>query len=1625
MSAAGFLSDGGEAGALMRRLDWSRSPLGEPEGWPQSLRSVVGLLLTSKFPMFVAWGPELGFVYNDPYAEILGAKHPSAMGARFADIWAEIWPDIEPLIERALSGEATYHQDLPLLMRRKGYDEQTWFTFSYSPVRDESGAVAGIYCACTETTEKVLAERRLTAQHKRLSQMFDQAPGFMAIVRGPDHVFELTNAAYMQLIGHRDVIGRPAREALPEIEGQGFFELLDRVYATGEAFVGQAMAVGLQRTPGAAIEQRFVDLVYQPVTDAAGAATGIFAEGYDVTERVLAEAELRANAARQEFRLALEERLRGLAEPDEIIAAASEALGRHLGAGQVAYAVIDAAMENVTVEYQWNDGTIPAVGAHHRFKNYGAFADDLRIGRTVAIGDVRLDPRTSSPEALASFANISVAGFINAPVLKEGRLLAMLAVHSLSPRTWSAEEVALADDIAERTWAAAERARAAAGLRESEERLRRIVEGVKDHCVFTVDTGGIVTDWAPGAEAIFGWAAEEIVGQSGDLLFTPEDRAAGVSDRELAHAREKGCANDQRWHVRKDGSRFFANGSVRPLHDAAGAITGFIKIARDETERRATEHALHESEERYRSLFNSIDAGFCIIEMKFDDAGRAADYRFLEVNPAFESQTGLKDAAGKWVRAELVPDLEQHWFDAYGAVARTGEPARFEDRAGPMGGRWFDVHAFPIGERDAYRVAILFNDISDRRRVEEALRESEARLRAITDNLPSGMVYQIATGPEGQERRFLYVSRSHERLTGIPAEAVLANPSIPYDLILPEHREAMMEAEAAAIRDKRPFDVQARFRRADGEVRWCRIISAPREQPDGSLIWDGIQIDITGQKSAEEALRLKGEEFYALADNMPALCWMAHADGHIFWYNRRWYEYTGTGAREMEGWGWQSVHDPEALPEVTERWRLSLASGEPFEMTFPLKGADGAFRPFLTRVVPIFDESGQLVRWFGTNVDISEQRQIEEALRKSEAAAEAIAAEQAAILGQLAEGVIVADPAGRIVFVNEAAERLHGVERLDVAPDAYSETYSLFTESGEPYPSNALPLARAVLRGESVHDERWRIRRPDGSEVLAIGTALPMRRPDGAQGGAILTLRDDTARHAAELAVRELNATLEERVAQRTAERDRAWRLSQDLLAVAEQDGTFAAVNAAWSELLGWEADELVGFPFAVFTHPDDLQATLTAFAGIIEAPLTVPFEYRLRHKDGSYRWFAWTAAFEGGRIYANGRHTTPEHEQAEALAQAQEALRQSQKLEAMGQLTGGVAHDFNNLLTPIVGSLDLLHRRGLGGERERRLIDGALQSAERAKTLVQRLLAFARRQPLQTSAVDISVLVSGMAELVASTSGPQVKIVTDVAADLPAAVADPNQLEMAILNLAVNARDAMPDGGTLTIAARRERIEPGHRSKLKPADYIKLSVSDTGTGMDEATIARAVEPFFSTKGIGKGTGLGLSMVHGLASQLGGALGISSKLGLGTSVMLWLPISETPAERPEKQADLAPEANAIGTALLVDDEELVRTSTADMLADIGYEVVEAASAEEALQILERGTRIDLLVTDHLMPGMTGTDLARTFKEKRPGKPVLLVSGYAEAEGMAPDLVRLTKPFRQADLAASLASLSSA
>lgn len=402
----------------------------------------------------------------------------------------------------------------------------------------------------------------------------------------------------------------------------------------------------------------------------------------------------------------------------------------------------------------------------------------------------------------------------------------------------------------------------------------------------------------------------------------------------------------------------------------------------------------------------------------------------------------------------------------------------------------------------------------------------------------------------------------------------------------------------------------------------------------------------------------------------------------------------------------------------------------------------------------------------------------------------------------------------------------------------------------------------------------------------------------------------------------------------------------------------------------------------------------------------------------------AASTALENGRLFAslealNGQLDQRVREKSSELEKSQDKLRQMQKMEMLGQLTGHVAHDFNNLLTPIIGGLDLILSGNGAPDATGRTAGIAMQAAESAQTLVQRLLAFARRQPLQPTGVDLPDLLAGMGALLASTMGPRVTLAVHAPQSLPAVHADAHQLELAILNLAVNSRDAMPDGGKLSITA--EVRQRGLPTLLKPGKYVCLTIADTGTGMTPKVKAAAMEPFFTTKPAGHGTGLGLSMAHGLVGQLGGALEIDSEVGRGTQIQLWLPVEKAKAAPADPATPDAAAGAYQGKALLVDDNALVRNSTREMLIDLGYDVVDVENAETALGMIEAGYRPDIVITDHVMPGMTGVELGLRLRVDQPDIAVLIISGYEGIDLIAPDIARLSKPFRQKHLQASVAA----
>jgi PAS domain S-box-containing protein len=892
-----FLDGGGKTAELIRAFPWAETGLGPIETWPGALKTVVAMVLRSPVPIVTLWQHEGYMIYNDAYSVFAGGRHPQLLGSRVREGWEEIADFNDNVMNVVMAGDILSYTDQELTLHRSGKPEPVWMNLDYSPVRDELGRIIGVIAIVVETTAKVRAERHIQGERARLGAMFEQAPGFMALLTGPEHRFDLVNAAYKQLIGERAWVGRTARDVLPELEGQGYFEMLDQVYTTGTAVTGQATPFRLAAGPDGETGPRYLDFVYQPLKDEQGKVFGIFVEGADVSERVLAES---------------------------------------------------------------------------------------------------------------------------------------------------------------------------------------------------------------------------------------------------------------------------------------------------------------------------------------------------------------------------------------------------------------------------------------------ALRESEAKFRTF-------------------------------------------------------------------------------------------------------------------------------------AQAMPHHVWTAPADGQLDWFNERVYEYSGARAGTLDGDGWGAIIHPDDVAVVTQRWRDAIATGTRYEVEFRIRRHDGAWRWHLVRAVPMRDQDGKVSRWIGSNTDIEEQK----------------------------------------------------------------------------------------------------------STAQALVT---------------------------------LNATLEEQISTRTAERDRIWRLSKDIMLVADFNGLLSAVNPAFTSTLGWREQEVIGTSLLDLVHPDDVQSTVQQVGSLSSGGHVYRFENRYRRKDGSYCSLSWTAVPDAHFIHAIGRDITADLQQAEAMRKTEAALQQSQKMETIGKLTGGVAHDFNNLLQVISGNLQLLAPQVNSVPVARRRVENALASVQRGAKLASSLLAFARKQPLEPKVVKVSRLIIGMEDMLRRSLGEEIEIETVISGGLWSASIDVTQVENAILNLAINARDAMDGSGKLTIEVNNALLDAAYcatHPDVAPGQYVMIAVSDTGSGMSPEVLHQAFEPFFSTKAEGKGTGLGLSMVYGLVKQSGGHIKIYSEPGEGTTIKLYLPRSRE-AEDAYVALDVQPVVGGSETVLVVEDDDAVRATVVEMLTELGYRVLKAPEASAALTVIDSGVPIDLLFTDVVMPGpLRSPELARKAKERLPDLAVLFTSGYTE------------------------------
>ncbi len=781
-----------------------------------------------------------------------------------------------------------------------------------------------------------------------------------------------------------------------------------------------------------------------------------------------------------------------------------------------------------------------------------------------------------------------------------------------------------------------------------------------------------------------------------------------------------------------------------------------------------------------------------------------------------------------------------------------------------------------------------------------------------------------------------------------------------------------------------------------------------------------------GIRERQAAVRGSEERFRAAVRAVEGVVWTNDAEGRMTGDQPGWAALTGQSPAQYQGHGWASaVHPDDAQPTV-DAWNKAVSRRETFVFEHRVRRHDGVYRLFSVRAVPVLNADGAIREWVGVHTDVTDERAAQAALAESQARLKAV-------FEAVPVGIVIAEaPSGRVVDGNAHIERMI---RHSTLPSQGVDDYGAWTAfhpDGRPVDAREYPMAQVIAEGVERSEIEVLYQRGDGTRFWLRIIGAPVRDAAGQVTGGVVAALDVDREKRAEAELRNLNATLEQRVEEAIAERDRIWRLSTELMLVARFDSQIVSINPAWTSTLGWTEEELVGTPFIDLVHPEDVQATIEEAGRLSEGVTTLRFENRYRCKDGSYRWLSWTAVPAANFIHAIARDITGERQAAEALRRTEEQLRQSQKMEVVGQLTGGVAHDFNNLLTVVTGHVDMLRRRleEMGGDpRLLRHARSAFEGAERAATLTHRLLAFSRQSPLKPEMVDLNALVAGMSELIRRTLGEHIAVENVPAAGLWRTEADPNQIESAILNLCINARDAMPDGGKLTLETANTRLDENdpavQRGDLKPGQYVMVAVTDTGSGMPPEIRDRVFEPFFTTKPVGKGTGLGLSQVYGFTRQSGGHAAVHSEVGEGTTVRLYFPRLQrtargTSVEQAPAQAAIREGAGE--TILVVEDEDMVREFTISALEEAGYTVIAAADGPSGLALLDVHPEVVLLFTDVVLAGpLNGRKVADEALRRRPDLRVLFTTGYTRDaimhHGRLDDDVELiTKPFTAVSLA---------
>jgi signal transduction histidine kinase len=1480
-AALSFLAGGGEVGRLLRAYDWSTTPLGPPAGWPQSLKTAVRIMLTSRQPIWVGWGPELTYLYNDPYLSIIGGKHPHMLGKPVAEVWHEIWADIGPLLQEAMNGESgTYSEEQLLIMERNGYPEETYYTFSYSPIPNDDGAPGGIICANTDDTQRVIGERQLALLRELATETVD--------ARSWRDACERSMAALAD--GRRDLpfavlyMAEPQSTVLERISQTGFAEGLRLPDAP---FADWPVETALR-------EHRVIVVDGLPARIADNLAPGVWERKPDKIALIPIIA--KGDAARSGLLVVglnphrlLDEHYRGFL---------------NLIAGQIAAAITSADA------YEQERRRSEALAELDRAKTafFSNVSHEFRTPLTLMLGpledvlakpdlpdDVRLQTETAHRNGTRLLRLVN--SLLDFSRIEAGRVQATYVATDLASFT---------TDIASSFRSAIERAG-----------LTLTVDTGPDAAMIYVDRDMwekvILNLLSNALKFTFEGAISLQMRQEpdgGHVVVTVADTGIGIAAEELPRLFE-------RFH-RVEGAR------GRSFEGSGIGLALVQELVR-----------LHGGDISAAST-PGVGTAFTIRL----PAGRAhlpAD-RVLEVSDDPAVGVRVQEFVEEALRWQ--PDArDTSPFSVVEGLGSASSPAG----AGAGRGKHIILADDNVDMRDYVRRLLQAHGY-----VVEAFGNGAQALEVARTAAPDLVLTDVMM-PELDGFGLLRAIRNDPQLASVPVIVLSARAG----------EEAKVEGLEAGADDYliKPFAARELIARVNANIQMSDV-----------------------RREAMRAILQSEQKMLLSEDRLKA----ALATGRVAVYE---WEITGDEVTVLgplsEVWGLtedeatsgglplsrfiERIH-PDDRAHVLAAINRSIETGAAFEAEYRVTGSESG-RYLMARGSMTASQGRQ--RMVGALFDITERKAIEEALEEHRQALE----EQTSalqILNRAASAISGDLDLERLVQnVVDAAVELTGAEFGAFFYNSIVENgqiYSLYTLSGAHRDAFAeFPMPRVTPVFAPTFAGTHVVRYDDVLTAPDYGLSPPFSgMPKG------------------HLPVRSYLAV---------PVKSRSGAVLGGLLFGHSKPGVFDPL--AEERLVGLAAQAAVAI--------DNAQLFQAA-----EREL-----HRRRAAEAELQ--ALNATLED-RVTA---------EIAER-AKAEEALRQAQKMEAVGQLTGGVAHDFNNLLTVIMGGLDTIKRSNPADQvRIRRAADMALLGAQRAAGLTARLLAFSRRQPLEPKPLDLNTLVRDMTDLMHRTLGEHIELEGVLAPRLWVIEADQNQLENALLNLAVNARDAMPEGGKLTIETANTALDENYvaqDAEVISGQYVVVAVSDTGSGMSKATLSRVFEPFFTTKEVGRGTGLGLSMVYGFVKQSGGHVTIYSEIGQGTTVKLYFPRYLGGLADADAVIEASiPEASDGEVILVVEDNHEVRAYSVMILTELGYRVIEVSDGDQAIEVLRGPQRIDLLFTDVVLPGKSGRVIADEAKSLRPNLSVLFTTGYSRNAivhhgRLDPGVQLISKPFTFEQLA---------